>query len=756
MTPMFPSVSNMRLPAMDSTLSATDLQLLISAQHSSPRSVLGYHEIASGDSAEVEPQCVVRVFEPDAAAVAVYWRDEDVAAARPLQLVHPAGVFAGSIELRRPTVPYRLSVRYRNGETLTKYDPFYFKPSLQDLDLHLFGEGNHHSIYRVLGAHPQVHEGVSGTRFAVWAPNARRVSVVGDFNLWDGRRHPLQARGAAGVWELFVPDIAVGMLYKFEILTQQGHVLLKSDPYGLQMQLRPDNASIVATLDDYQWNDQQWIAQRERWNPFTAPISVYEVHPGSWRRSWHRKPAFLDWDELADQLIPYVAELGYTHIELIGVAEHPFDGSWGYQVLGHFAPTARQGSPHQLRRFIDRCHQAGIGVFMDWVPAHFPRDAHGLVEFDGTHLYEHADPRLGEHRDWGTKIFNYGRHEVRNFLVANALFWIEQFHIDGLRVDAVASMLYLDYSRKAGEWVPNQHGGRENLEAIGFLRQLNWTVGHYFPGVLTMAEESTAYPAVSVPVHLGGLGFHFKWNMGWMNDTLRYLQFDPVHRRHHHDLITFSFIYAFSENFLLPLSHDEVVHGKRSLLDKMPGDEWQKFANYRLLLGYMAAYPGKKLMFMGGEFGQWHEWRDYEDLAWGALEYPRHQRLRDWVRRLNFWYRESPQLHASEHSWAGLRWLEAANREESVFAFLRQSSSEDTRPLVIAFNCTPVPRPGYVLGVPQGGCYRKLLDSDAAEFGGSQYCTRDQIRASAESWREFPQRIQIDLPPLAMVVWRAD
>ena len=743
---------------MVSTLSATDVQLIISAEHRTPRSVLGYHEIAPADNAaaDQQPVCVVRVFEPDAESVAVHWHDEDVAAARPLQQIHPAGLFEGSVELRRPTVPYRLSVRYRDGQTLAKYDPYYFAPSVRELDLHLFGEGNHHGIYRVLGAHPQVHEGVSGTRFAVWAPNARRVSVVGDFNLWDGRRHPMQAVGSAGVWELFIPDVSPGTLYKFEILAQQRQLLLKSDPYGLQMQLRPNNASIVATLDDYQWNDEQWIAQRERWNPFTAPISVYEVHPGSWRRSWHRKPAFLTWDELADQLIPYVVDLGYTHIELIGVAEHPFDGSWGYQVLGHFAPTARQGSPQQFRRFVDRCHQAGIGVFMDWVPAHFPRDGHGLAEFDGTHLYEHADPRLGEHLDWGTKIFNYGRHEVRNFLVANALFWIEQFHIDGLRVDAVASMIYLDYSRNPGEWLPNQHGGRENLEAIGFLRQLNWTVGHYFPGVLTMAEESTAYPAVSVPVHLGGLGFHFKWNMGWMNDTLRYLELDPVHRRHHHDLITFSFIYAFSENFLLPMSHDEVVHGKRSLLDKMPGDEWQKFANYRLLLGYMAAYPGKKLLFMGAEFGQWHEWRDYEDLAWGALEYPRHQQVRDWVRRLNYWYRESPQLHASEHSWAGLRWLEAENSTESVFAFLRQRSSEDAQPLVIALNFTPVPRPGYVLGVPQGGSYSKVLDSDAAEFGGSQYCTRNQVHASAEAWREFPQRIQIDLPPLSMVVWRAD
>jgi 1,4-alpha-glucan branching enzyme len=738
---------------MVSTLSDTDIQQLIGASHHAPRSVLGYHEFPAAADVQQPPRCVVRIFEPGASAVALYWRDQDASTARPLRQVHPAGLFEGEVEWRCPVVPYRLSVRYLDGNTHTRYDPYYFTPSLRDLDLHLFGEGNHHGIYRVLGAHPQQREGIDGTRFAVWAPNALRVSVVGDFNHWDGRRHSMQALGAAGIWELFIPEVGLGTLYKYEILSRQGHLLLKSDPYGLQMQLRPNNASMVARLDDYQWHDEQWIAQRERWNPFTSPISVYEVHPGSWRRSWHRKPAFLSWDELADQLIPYVLDLGYTHIELIGVAEHPFDGSWGYQVLGHFAPTARHGTPEQFRRFVDRCHQAGIGVFMDWVPAHFPRDAHGLAEFDGTHLYEHADPRLGEHLDWGTKIFNYGRHEVRNFLVANALFWIEQYHIDGLRVDAVASMLYLDYSRNPGEWLPNQHGGRENLEAIGFLRQLNWSVGHYFPGVLTMAEESTAYPAVSVPVHLGGLGFHFKWNMGWMNDTLRYMQLDPVHRRHHHDLITFSFVYAFSENFILPISHDEVVHGKRALLDKMPGDEWQKLANYRLFLGYMTAYPGKKLLFMGSEFGQWHEWRDYEDLSWSALEYPRHRQIQDWVRRLNHWYRDSGQLHASEQSWGGLRWLDGDNREHSVFAFLRQQSAEDAKPLVIAFNCTPVPRPGYVLGVPHGGLYRKILDSDAREFGGSQYCGRNEVLATPQPWREFPQRIQIDLPPLAMVVW---
>jgi 1,4-alpha-glucan branching enzyme len=626
--------------------------------------------------------------------------------------------------------------------------------ALSSLDLHLFGEGNHHHIFRKLGAHADVVDGVAGTRFSVWAPNAGEVHLVGDFNDWNERSAPLQRIEYSGVWQVFMPNLGPGSLYKFAITTQQGHRVLKADPYGFQMQLRPDNASVVANLEGYDWADAQWMEAREKWDPQRAPISIYEVHPGSWRRSWHRKPAFLTWDELADQLIPYVLDLGYTHIELIGVAEHPFDGSWGYQVLGHFAPTARHGSPHDFKRFVDRCHQSGIGVFMDWVPAHFPRDAHGLSEFDGTHLYEHQDSRRGEHVEWGTRIFNYGRHEVRNFLVSNAVFWLEEYHIDGLRVDAVASMLYLDYARNPGEWLPNQYGGRENLEAIDFLKQLNWTIGHYFPGVVTMAEESSSFPGVTQPVHLGGLGFWFKWNMGWMNDTLRYMALDPLHRRHEHNLITFSFMYAFSEKFILPLSHDEVVHGKRSLLDKMPGDEWRKCANYRLLIGYQTAHPGKKLMFMGGEFGQWHEWRDYEDLAWAALAHPHHRQLQDWNRALNRLYREYPELHASEHDWQGFRWLEPDNRDESVFAFMRQRlPGEGGTQLIVVFNATPVPRNGYVLGAPEAGTYYKVLDGDSPAFGGSGYSQQTEVAASAEPFRDFPARITLDLPPLAMTVW---
>lgn len=629
--------------------------------------------------------------------------------------------------------------------------------ALSDLDLHLFGEGNHHHIHMKLGAHAEVQDGVAGTHFAVWAPNAQRVSVVGDFNDWDGSRNVMPQRGLSGIWETFVPGAGVGSLYKFEIVGAHGQLLMKADPYAFQMQLRPDSASVVADISGYSWGDDAWLDHRRNWDPLRAPISIYELHPGSWRRSWHRKPAFLTWDELADQLIPYVLDMGYTHIELVGVAEHPFDGSWGYQVLGHFAPTARHGSPEDFMRFVDRMHQAGIGVFMDWVPAHFPRDGHGLADFDGTALYEHADPHRGEHQEWGTKIFNYGRHEVRNFLIANALFWIEQYHIDGLRVDAVASMIYLDYARKQGEWTPNQYGGRENLEAIDFLKQLNWTVGHYFPGVVSMAEESTSFAGVTRPVHLGGLGFHFKWNMGWMNDTLRYMALDPLYRRHNHSLITFSFVYAFSEHFILPLSHDEVVHGKRSLLDKMPGDEWQKRANHRFLMGYMTAHPGKKLMFMGGEFGQWHEWRDFEDLAWTSLQHPHHQQLQSWCRSLNRLYRDYPELHGSDNNWEGFRWLEVDNANESVFGFVRQRlPGEGGTHLLIVFNATPVPRDNYTFGAPVPGRYRKLLDSDAVEFGGSGYATQTETHSHDEPWRDFPARLTLSLPPLSVVIWARD
>ena len=732
---------------MPLSLTADQKASLLAATTREPRSLLGYHEIVRENEL---PVALVLVLERDAVSVAVFFEDESVENAHSLHMIDPAGLFEGRVPYRRPLPPYRLRIRYRDGTEIIKHDPYYFAPQLSEFDLYLFGEGNHHTIYRKLGAHPATIDGVDGVLFAVWAPNARRVSVVGDFNFWDGRRQVLHARGS-GIWELFVPGIGVGTLYKFEILTHQEWVLMKSDPYGLQMQMRPDTASVVSALDDYQWHDQQWVASRNAWNPQTSPVTVYEVHPGSWRK--HPDGSFYTWQQLAEHLIPYVQEMGYTHIELMGVAEYPFDGSWGYQVTGYYAPTARYGSPQDFKFFVDRCHQAGIGVIMDWVPGHFPKDAHGLREFDGTALYEHADPRQGEHQEWGTKVFNYGRNEVRNFLVANALYWVEQFHVDGLRVDAVASMLYLDYARKHGEWIPNRYGGRENIDAIEFMKQLNWAMGHYFPGVLMIAEESTAFPGVTQPVHLGGLGFTFKWNMGWMNDTLRYVQLDPLYRRYEHNLITFSMMYAWSEKFMLPLSHDEVVHGKRSLLDKMPGDEWQKRATLRLLLGYMTVHPGKKLLFMGGEFGQWHEWRDHEELDWALVEHANHRALREWCKTMNFIYREKPELHASDHSWEGFQWVDLSNHNDSVFAFIRRAS-QDAEPLLCVFNCTPVPRNSYLLGAPLPGRYRKLLDSDDPAWGGSGYSHQYTVDAEHDGWGGFPHRLRLDLPPLAVTFWQ--
>jgi 1,4-alpha-glucan branching enzyme len=521
------------------------------------------------------------------------------------------------------------------------------------------------------------------------------------------------------------------------------------------MQLRPDNCSIVVQLDGYAWGDGDWMQSRGVTDAVRRPINIYEVHPGAWRRNYEREPQFLSWQELGDELIPYMREMGYTHVELMGVAEHPFDGSWGYQVVGYYAPTARFGSPHDFMRFVDRCHQAGIGVIIDWVPAHFPRDGHGLAEFDGTALYEHADPRLGEHADWGTKIFNYGRHEVRNFLVSNALYWLDQYHVDGLRVDAVASMLYLDYSRKPGGWVPNRYGGRENLDAIDFLRKLNTSIGRLYPGALTFAEESTAFPGVTQPAHLGGLGFHFKWNMGWMHDTLRYAELDPVFRKFHHQLITFSFMYAWSERFVLPISHDEVVHGKRSLLDKMPGDEWQKRANYRWLRAYMTAHPGKKLLFMGQEFGQWREWRDEHSLDWHLLDDPKHLGLQILNRELNRLYSSLVSLHAGDADPAGFAWIDLHNADQSVFAFLRRNPLDATSPPVVCvFNATPVPRDDYWIGVPEGGAYLTLLDTDDRRFGGSSYSRVQRHESEPRPCHGFPHRLRLALPPLA-AIWLA-
>ena len=733
-------------------LTASEIDALVNARHPEPRSLLGYHEIPRRNDL---PACVVRVLEPDAERVEVLW--EDGGAANQLRRVHEAGLFEGRVPHTRPLSPYRLRIRYRSGVELTKHDAYYFSPQLSDFDLHLFGEGNHHGIYHKLGAHPSVLDGLAGTRFAVWAPNAERVSIVGPFNLWDGRRHAMQMRGRSGIWELFVPGVGPGTAYKYELRARGGRTLLKSDPYGFAMQLRPENCSVVASLDGHEWQDGAWMEARRHAHHPSRPVSVYEVHPGSWRRRNDRYPPFQNWRELAEDLIPYVRDMGFTHVELMGVAEHPYDGSWGYQVVGYYAPSSRFGSPQDFMHFVDRCHQAGIGVILDWVPAHFPRDDHGLVEFDGTALYEHADPRLGEHADWGTKIFNYGRHEVRNFLVANALYWLDRYHVDGLRVDAVASMLYLDYSRKAGEWLPNRHGGRENLDAIDFLRHLNVAVGRYHPGAMTIAEESTAFPGVTQPAHLGGLGFHFKWNMGWMNDTLRYATMDPVHRRFHHQLVTFSFMYAWSEKFVLPVSHDEVVHGKGSLLGKMPGDDWQKRANYRWLRAYMTAHPGKKLLFMGSEFGQWREWRDDDSIDWHLLDDARHRGLLDFNRDLNRLYADLPALHAGDADPAGFAWIDLHNADQSVFAFLRRDPSRpEIPPVACVFNATPVPRDDYWVGAPEGGAYVRILDSDATRYGGAGYNRQERVSADTHALHGHPFRLRLHLPPLAALYYRPD
>lgn len=633
-----------------------------------------------------------------------------------------------------------------DGERHSAISPYSFDPLLSDLDLHLFNEGRHHHIYRILGAHFMEVDGIRGCRFAVWAPAVKRASVVGDFNGWNGLRHPMRNRGGSGVWELFIPELTPGDLYKFEFISRHGDCLLKADPYGQRMTLRPDTASRIADSTHYIWQDEEWLARREKWAWMQQPMSIYEVHPGSWQH--HPDGSFLSYRELADELVPYVVDLGYTHIELMPVMEHPLDQSWGYQVSGYYAPSARFGDPDDFRYLVDLCHRHNVGVLLDWVPGHFPKDDFALARFTGEAVYEHADPRRGEHRDWGTLIFDYGRREVANFLLANAVYWIEEFHIDGLRVDAVASMLYLDYSRNDGDWLPNQYGGRENLDAIEFLRHVNGVLHARFPGALTIAEESTAWPMVSRPNWMGGLGFSMKWNMGWMNDTLSYMELDPIHRRYHHDNLTFSQMYTYTENFVLPLSHDEVVHMKRSLLDKMPNDLWQKFANLRLLFAWQYAHPGKKLLFMGGEIGQWHEWRESEGLDWALLEHDTHRGVQSLIRDLNRLYRELPALHRHDFESQGFEWIDCHDSDQSVLSLIRHG---DGQSLVCVFNFTPVPRRAYRIGVHDCGTYREVLNTDSKLYGGSDVGNGGQIIATEDSWRNFPCSAAVDVPPLGAV-----
>ncbi len=628
---------------------------------------------------------------------------------------------------------------------------------LTDFDLHLIGEGTHYKNYEKLGAHVVEVNGARGVHFAVWAPNAKKVSVIGDFNHWDGKKHPMKLLGDSGIWEIFIPGLDEGELYKFEIKSKyRGYKEQKTDPFAFYFEVRPKTAAIVYNIENkHQWQDAEWMEMRRKKNWFESHVAIYEVHLGSWMRVPEDNNRFLTYRELADKLIPYVKELGFTHIELLPISEHPLDASWGYQTIGYFAPTSRFGRPEDFMYFVDKCHQNEIGVIIDWVPAHFPKDAHGLGYFDGTCLYEHEDPRKGEHRDWGTLIFNYGRNEVRNYLISNALFWLEKYHIDGLRVDAVASMIYLDYSRAPGDWIPNIYGGNENLEAIDFLKKFNEVVHQYHPGVLTIAEESTAWPGVSRPTHIGGLGFSMKWNMGWMHDILEYFSKDPIYRKYHTNNLTFSMLYAFTENFILPFSHDEVVHGKKSMLDKMPGDMWQKFANLRALYGYMYGHPGKKLLFMGSEFGQWREWNFDESLDWHLLQYEPHKRLQRFVSDLNSLYKTEPAMHEVDFEWHGFEWIDFHDSDNSVISFIRRAKNHDDF-LVFIFNLTPVPRFGYRIGVPKVGFYREILNSDSEIYWGGNIGNAGGVYADNIPCHERHHSLNLILPPLSVLIFKPE
>jgi 1,4-alpha-glucan branching enzyme len=705
-----------------------------------PHRILGAHEADDGG-------VVVRAYRPEAKTVRVQPANES--AAVEAELKDPSGLWEALLPQAKLPLAYELEVEYADGETYTLRDPYSFLPTLGDLDIHLAMEGRHEEMYERLGAHVREIDGAAGTAFAVWAPNARSVSVVGDFNSWDGRLHPMRTLGSSGIWELFIPGVGDGQKYKYEIRGQDGRLRIKADPVAFATEVPPANASVI---HDYrhEWNDDEWLRQRAQKDWLREPVSIYEVHLASWRRNPLEDNRPLNYLELADELADYANDLGYTHVELMPVMEHPFSGSWGYQVTGYFAPTSRFGSPDDFRCFVDRLHRNGVGVILDWVPAHFPRDDWALAQFDGTALYEHSDPRRGAHPDWGTLIFNLSRNEVRNFLLSNALYWLREQHADALRVDAVASMLYLDYSRKEGEWLPNVFGGRENLEAVDFLKLTNETIYAREPGIFSAAEESTAWPGVSRPTYLGGLGFGFKWNMGWMHDTLTYFQKDPVYRRFHHHTLTFSLMYAFSENFVLPLSHDEVVHGKGSMLTKMPGDRWQKFANLRSLYAYMWAHPGKKLLFMGGELGEWQEWSEEGSLHWDLLEHADHHGLQSLIRDLNRAYRTQPALYEIDFDPAGFRWLEANDAQNNVLAFARMDASGE-KPVVCVLNMSPVPRYDYRVGMPTCCRWRELVNSDSSYYGGSGVGNMGAVEAEPVPWHDQPFSALLALPPLGAV-----
>ncbi len=723
-----------------SSLPADEIHAILQATHSDPFSVLGQHATSQG--------WVVRVSHPEAVSVSVLDLDHPGTEIESVR-VHEGGFFEACLDT---PIAYALRLTFRGGARHVTRDPYSFRSDFGEMDLHLIGEGTHLNLYEKLGAHLTSIDGVVGVRFAVWAPNAARVSVVGDFNQWDGRRHMMRLHPGVGVWEIFLPGVEEGAHYKFEIRTKSGDILLKTDPFAFYAQHGVQTASMVFDLNRYKWADEDYMRERRHKQWHRCPVSIYEVHLGSWRRKPEEGNRMLSYRELADELIPYVVEMGYTHVELMPVAEHPFDGSWGYQVTGYFAPTSRFGNPDEFRYFVDRCHQAKLGVIIDWVPGHFPKDAHGLARFDGTALYEHHDPRQGEHRDWGTLIFNYGRNEVRNFLISNALFWLEQYHVDGLRVDAVASMLYLDYSRQPGDWIPNEHGGRENLAAISFMQRCNEICYERFPGIMMIAEESTAWPMVSRPTYLGGLGFGFKWNMGWMNDSLFYMSRDPVYRKYHQGTITFSLLYAFHEHFILVLSHDEVVHGKGSLISKMPGDDWQKFANLRMFYGWMFGHPGKKLLFMGGEFGQWSEWQHDRSLDWHLLEYPMHNGLKRLLQHLNWLLKSESALYEQDDDPAGFEWIDFQDSEGSVVSFIRRAHNGQF--LVFVVNATPVPRYDYRIGVPNNGFYAEVLNTDSQIYGGTNIGNYGGRWADEVPIHGRPFSLSLTLPPLATIAFK--
>jgi 1,4-alpha-glucan branching enzyme len=723
-------------------LNQQELEAIAGGYHGDPFAVLGPHATSSSAKA----QWHIRAFLPQAKQVELVLDGSAMA----MERVHPDGIFSASVR-SQPGV-YKLRITDYEDRISELEDPYRFPPLISDFDLHLHSEGTNYEGYNSFGAHPAAIDGVEGARFAVWAPNAIMVGVIGSFNSWDRRRHPMRLR-AGGVWEIFIPGVEPGEPYKYFVQSRfHAYREEKADPYGFWMEEPPKSASRVINLDEHRWGDQQWMAQRGTTKILDSPVAIYEVHLGSWLKG--ENGSRLSYQELATKLVEYVKRMGYTHIELMPIAEHPYSPSWGYQVTGYFAPTSRFGSPLEFMEFVDSFHQAGIGVIIDWVPAHFPKDAHGLVYFDGTSLYEHADPRLGEHRDWGTLIFNFGRNEVRSFLISNAMFWLKKYHIDGLRVDAVASMLYLDYSRKAGEWIPNKYGGNENLEAIEFLRKTNELV-HQVPGAMTIAEESTAFPGVSRPVYLNGLGFTMKWNMGWMHDMLDYFTKDPVYRKYHQHAITFSMIYAFTENFVLPISHDEVVYGKRALLDKMPGDEWQRFANVRAFLSYMYGHPGKKLLFMGSEFGETSEWNSEAQLDWWLLDYEVHRRLQRFCLALNEMYKSEPALYEIDFQGWGFEWIDFHDAEHSIISFIRRAKRRENY-LVFVCNFTPQPHAGYRIGIPEAGRHLEIFNSDAELFGGSNMGNSGFVEAQPRPAHGRPASANLVIPPLGVIVLKPE